>query len=139
MRALGPPALTPVLALAMCAGCATSQGADPTPVMASQAELARVRQAIAPCLRRSWVPPTKDRSSRVTLRWRLDEDGRLLGEPEVLDPPVKASLWQGLWSSSPAADAAIRAVRTCAPFRLAVREYHLWKQIVFTFDATPSR
>ena len=118
------------LALAASAGCAPTQIADPAPVMASQADLARIRQAVAPCLRKAWAPPARHRSARVTLRWRLDEEGRVVGEPEVLDQPGGGS-WQG----SPAADAAIRAVRACEPFRLPLDEYHLWKEIVFNFDA----
>lgn len=64
---------------------------------------------------------------RVTLRWRLDEDGRLLGQPEVIEPQGNPG--------APAAQAAIRAVRACEPFRLPVDRYHLWKEIVFNFDA----
>jgi hypothetical protein len=102
-------------------------------VLASQGDLARIRQAIAPCLRKAWLPRAKGKAARVTLRWRLDEDGRLVGEPEVVDPP-DATVW-----SSSAADAAVRAVRACEPFRLPVAQYHLWKEIVFNFEpiATP--
>jgi hypothetical protein len=116
-----------LLALAVSAGCAPPQTADPAPVLASQADLTRIRQAIAPCLKKAWVLPAKGQPSRVTLRWRLDEDGRLVGDPEIVDPEVSAY--------APVAQAATRAVRACEPFRLPVAQYHLWKEIVYNFDA----
>lgn len=120
----------PVLAVcAACSACAPTGTADPAPVLASQGDLARIRQAIAPCLRKAWLPRAKGKAARVTLKWRLDEDGRLVGEPEVIDPPDT-----NVWSSS-TAEAAVRAVRACEPFRLPVARYHLWKEIVFNFDA----
>jgi hypothetical protein len=125
MRALGLLALAAGLAGSGCAG--PSQTADPAPVLAGQSDLARIRQAIAPCLRRTWASLPKRQSARVTLKWRLDEDGRLVGAPEVVDPPG---------SDSPATRMAIRAVHACEPFRLPVAQYHLWKEIVFNFDAS---
>jgi hypothetical protein len=98
--------------------------------MASQADLSRIRQAIAPCLRKAWAPG-KARPARVTLKWRLDEDGGVVGSPEIIDPPGTNT-----WSAPPAADAALRAVKACEPFKLPPDQYHLWKEIVFTFDAT---
>jgi hypothetical protein len=122
MRALG------LLSFVICAGCAGAQAVDPSPVLASQSDLARIRQAISPCLKKAWGPPMKGQSARVTLKWRLDEDGRLLGPPEVIDPPSSSP-------GSPAVQKAIRAVQACEPFRLPVNEYHLWKETVFSFDA----
>ncbi len=119
------PGLLALAGLLACSACAPAQVADPSPVFASQSDLARIRQAISPCLKRTWVP-AKAKSARVTLRWRLDEDGKLVGPPEVIDPPG---------SDSPAAQMAIRAVRACEPFKLPVAQYHLWKEIVFNFDA----
>ena len=125
MRALS------LLALAGClvsAGCAApAQTANPAPVLASQSDLARIRQAIAPCLKRTWGSLAKRQSARVTLKWRLDEDGRLVGSPEVVDPPG---------TNSPATQMAIRAVHACEPFKLPVAQYHLWKEIVFNFSAS---
>lgn len=122
-----------LLALAGCLaglGCASPQmtAADPAPVFASQAELASIRQAISPCLKRSWMPPGKSRSARVAAKWRLDEDGRLVGDPELLDPERTPP-------DSPMGQSVIKAVRACEPFRLPMANYHLWKEIVFTFDA----
>jgi colicin import membrane protein len=124
MRAFG------VLALAAClggAGCAANQTADPSSILASQSDLARIRQAVAPCLRKAWRPPPKEQAERVALRWRLDEDGRLVGSPEIVNPRVSPY--------SPAVQAATRAVHACAPFKLPPDQYDLWKEIVFNFDA----
>jgi hypothetical protein len=126
MRAWGLLALAGGLVGSGCAGPA--QTADPSPVLASQSELAYVRKAITPCLRKAWVPPGKGRPLRVTLRWQLDEDGRLVGDPEVVNS-------QSIPPDSPAAQAAVKAVRACEPYRLRLDKYHLWKAIVFSFDA----
>ena len=125
MRALGLLALVGGLVNSGCA--APAQTADPAPVLASQSDLARIRQAIAPCLKQAWGSLTKRQAARVTLRWRLDEDGRLVGPPEVVDPPG---------SDTPATQMAIRAVHACEPFKLPVAQYHLWKEIVFNFSAS---
>jgi colicin import membrane protein len=120
-----------VVVLAGCLaglGCSSPQIADPAPVFASQADLASIRQAISPCLKRSWAPPGKSRSARVVVRWRLDEDGRLVGDPEMVDP-------ERIPPDSPVGQSAIKAVRACEPFRLPMDKYDLWKEIVFTFDA----
>jgi colicin import membrane protein len=124
MRVLGLLALAGILA---CAGCGKPQLADPTPVLASQSDLDRMRQAIAPCLRKAWLSSVKGRQARVTLRWRLDEDGMLVGDPELVDPRDG--------EDSLEVQAAMRAVQACEPFRLPVSQYHLWKETVFTFDA----
>ena len=118
------------LLLAVCAagfGCAKAQTADPNPVLASQDELAQIRRAIAPCLRKAWSPPARRRAFQLTVRWLLDEDGRIVGEPEVVGAPGGAP-------DSPMAQSAIQAVRACAPYRLPVASYHLWKEVVFNFD-----
>src|SRR5262245_16966630 len=119
MKALGLLALTGCL---LGSACASSQSADPSSVLANQSDLARIRQAILPCLKRTWVPPAKGQSARVTLRWRLDEDGRLLGSPEIVDPQISPYY--------PAAQAATRAVQACDPFKLPVVDSHLSKQVV---------
>jgi len=124
MRALGLLALAGSLA---CSGCAKPQIADPTPVFASQSDLERMRQAIAPCLRKAWLSSVRGRPMRVTLRWRLDEDGMLVGDPEIVEPHDSEDSLEVL--------AATRAVHACEPFRLPVSQYHLWKEMVFTFDA----
>ncbi len=63
----------------------------------------------------------------VTLRWRLRPDGGLDGEPAVKSAPSDP-LGQA------AADAAMRAVRGCQPFRLPPESYEGWKDIEWVFD-----
>jgi hypothetical protein len=72
----------------------------------------------------------------VTVRFELDRNGRLRGQPEVIsprnytfDPPMRT-----------AAEAALRAVRTCDPFPFAEdpvvgSHFDQWRQVEFTFRA----
>lgn len=63
----------------------------------------------------------------VTLQWRLRRDGTLLGEPRVKsrgNGPVFQI----------ASEAAVRAVKQCAPFRLPKDKYEAWKDITWDFD-----
>jgi hypothetical protein len=124
MRALGLLALASSL---VCWGCAKPQTADPTPVFADQRDLERMRQAISPCLKKVWLSSVKGRPMRVTLRWRLDEEGMGVGDPENVAPRDSEDSIEVV--------AAMRAVHACEPFRLPVSQYHLWKEMVFTFDA----
>jgi colicin import membrane protein len=63
----------------------------------------------------------------VTLKWRLKPDGSLDGLPQVLEP-----------QSGPvfqiAAEAAVRAVTSCAPFDLPPDKYAVWKTVTWNFD-----
>lgn len=58
----------------------------------------------------------------VTLTWRLRPDGSLDGEPKVINPRSDAIF-------QIAAEAALRAVKTCAPFDLPKDKYEFWKYI----------
>lgn len=64
----------------------------------------------------------------VTLRWRLRPDGSLDGEPMVVEASRRDLKFQLV------AEAAIRAVRGCAPFPLPPDKYHVWKTITWVFD-----
>jgi colicin import membrane protein len=64
----------------------------------------------------------------VTLRWRLRPDGSLDGEPMVVEASRRDLKFQLV------AEAAIRAVRGCAPFQLPPDKYHVWKTITWVFD-----
>jgi colicin import membrane protein len=64
----------------------------------------------------------------VRLSWRLKRDGELEGEPRVIgsssDPTFRV-----------AAEAAIRAVKCAAPFRLPSKSYEAWRHITeWNFD-----
>lgn len=64
----------------------------------------------------------------VRLAWRMRPDGSLDGEPRVLQP-------QNSPAFQVAAEAALRAVRTCAPFRLPPDKYAAWGNITdWEFD-----
>lgn len=65
----------------------------------------------------------------VTLRWKLSPDGALIGEPSVVSAPSDTL-------GGAAAEAAMRAVRLCQPFRLPPESYEGWKDIEWTFDPT---
>lgn len=74
----------------------------------------------------------------VTVRFSLTADGALVAPPRVVAPTN--------WSDDPeltnAVEAALQAVRTCAPFEFATdpafaQHYSLWRDIEFTFR--PSR
>jgi colicin import membrane protein len=63
----------------------------------------------------------------VTVRWRLKPDGRLDGEPQIEQPRGDALF-------RVAAEAALRAVRACAPFDLPPDKYSAWRLIIWDFD-----
>ncbi|MGQ0456243.1 MAG: cell envelope integrity protein TolA [Hyphomicrobium sp.] len=63
----------------------------------------------------------------VTLRWRLKPDGYLDGVPQVQSAP-------GDPAGQIAAETAVRAVKTCEPFKLPSESYHTWRELTWTFD-----
>ncbi len=73
--------------------------------------------------------PAKGPFAPVTLRWRLDRNGKLLGSPEIVAPHGNSEIM-------PSARAAMRAVRACEPFALPAKRYDVWKEIVWDFDPT---
>ncbi|MGL4396307.1 MAG: cell envelope integrity protein TolA [Hyphomicrobium sp.] len=63
----------------------------------------------------------------VTLRWRLKTDGTLDGDPSVQSAPSDSA-------GQVAAEAALRAVKGCQPFRLPEDKYDGWKDVIWVFD-----
>lgn len=63
----------------------------------------------------------------VTVRWRLRPDGTLEGEPAI-EAPQAGPVFQI------AAEAAVRAVKSCSPFTLPQDRYWAWKSIIWDFD-----
>ncbi|KUO57321.1 MAG: hypothetical protein APF80_13145 [Alphaproteobacteria bacterium BRH_c36] len=63
----------------------------------------------------------------VTVRWRLQKDGSLDGQPQIVgsrsDPVYRI-----------AGEAAVRAVTCAAPFKLPPDMYASWKEITWEFD-----
>lgn len=99
-----------------------NQGND-TVLSAREADLlaSQIRQQLRNC----WRLPGGGggiETTVVTLSWRLRPDGSLDGEPQVVRP-----------QSDPvyqiAAEAAIRAVKTCSPFTLPADKYEFWSLI----------
>lgn len=96
----------------------------------TQSEIAALKARLYRC----WNPPVAVREAGslvVEIRITLLPDGSLSGDPELIGVTnVSDPL------SQIAAEAAIRAVRQCAPFGDILRPetYALWNQIDFVFD-----
>lgn len=77
-----------------------------------------------------WRPPGTGGGEEVPvveLHWEMNPDGSLSGEPRVTSaPPTTAGQVY--------TEAALRAVRMCAPFRLPPDKYNAWKIVDWTFD-----
>ena len=77
-----------------------------------------------------WRPPGTGGGSEVPvveLHWELNADGSLRGEPRVTSAPSSTA-------GQVYSEAALRAVRACAPFRLPADKYEAWQVIDWTFD-----
>jgi colicin import membrane protein len=97
---------------------------------AAQADGVRLASLLMAQIARCWNPPVGVRDSDlvVTIRFALNEDGTLSGEPAVLNsgntsPRLKA-----------AAESAVRAVRNCQPLKLPAAQYWMWKDVEVRFD-----
>jgi colicin import membrane protein len=122
-QAVGTSATT--TAIGQEAGTAT--GTD-TVLSAREQDLLKgmIKSQLAQC----WRLPGAGGGSEipaVTLRWRLGPDGSLDGEPGVKSAPNDTL-------GNAAAEAALRAVRGCEPFRLPPDSYESWKDIEWVFD-----
>jgi outer membrane biosynthesis protein TonB len=67
----------------------------------------------------------------VEVRIELDRDGALVRAPEVVRPGVLGGADPQLRA---AAESAVRAVRSCAPFDLSPEGYDAWRTVRFVFD-----
>jgi colicin import membrane protein len=97
----------------------------------SASEYAVLDGIVAMRLRQCWALPSGGGGSdtpTVTLRWRLNPDGSLDGEPQVIGQARGDTLFQL------AAEKAIRAVKECSPFPLPADKYGSWKTIERNFD-----
>jgi len=96
----------------------------------SASEIAMLKGRISARLRGCWRLPSGGGGSDtpvVTLRWRLNPDGSLDGDPHVEQPRGDALF-------RVAAEAAVRAVRDCSPFDLPSEKYSTWRTITWEFD-----
>jgi colicin import membrane protein len=69
----------------------------------------------------------------VTVRFALNQDGTLAGDPTVLPGDAHDALFR------PMAESALRAVRACTPLRLPAARYELWRDVEITFDPREMR
>ena len=89
-------------------------------------EIDALRAKISQC----WNPPVGGLGAdaiKVKLRMQLSPDGSLSREPEVVNR-AGSPYFQA------AADAAVRAVMLCQPYRLPARKYALWRDMILNFD-----
>jgi colicin import membrane protein len=96
----------------------------------SQSEIERLKAMLQQQLSACWNPPVGVREARdlkVGVRFQLNRDGSLAGEPVVINR-----------TSHPmfhiAAESAVRAVRSCQPLRLPVAKYEFWQDVEVNFD-----
>lgn len=89
-------------------------------------ELDALRAKISQC----WNPPVGGLGAdaiRVKLRLKLDRDGQLSSEPEVVNRQASPFF-------RAAADSAVRAVWMCQPYELPAEKYALWRDMILNFD-----
>ena len=93
----------------------------------SQSEMDALRGQISKC----WSPPagvSEAGSLRVSIEMHLDPSGQLEGRPVIVDGG-NGSMQQRI-----AGEAALRAVRRCAPYNLPADKYDTWSEVVLNFD-----
>ena len=102
-------------------GVATgTQGARMT-----QSEIDALRAQIERC----WVIPTgwtHPREVSVTVRFALNLDGTVTGEPQIVEFPASQY-------GKVAGDNAVRAVLQCGPYALPAEKYDQWSQVQLRF------
>ena len=93
----------------------------------SQSEI----DALRAHLRRCWNPPVGIADARdlvVEVRIRFNQDGTLAADPAVSNR-LSHTMFQV------AAESALRAVRSCAPYSfMPVAKYEAWKDVIVDFD-----
>lgn len=94
----------------------------------TMSEIDALRAQISAC----WSPPVGATNAADLIVWMkiwLNPDGSLARPPEVTRSGFSLSSYQRA-----AQDAALRAVRRCAPFRMPVDKYSSWREIEVRFD-----
>lgn len=93
----------------------------------SQNEMDALRGQIQKC----WNPPpgvADAGSMRVTISMQLNPSGELEGMPQILDGGGTSMVARA------ASEAAVRAVRRCAPYNLPADKYETWSEVKMNFD-----
>jgi len=115
-------------ALAIGREAGTATGAD---TVLSLREQDMLKGMLKAQLNGCWRPPGTGGGSEVpvvSLSWEMNPDGTLRTEPKVTAAPSSAA-------GQVYAEAALRAVKTCVPFRLPPDKYEGgWRYIDWTFD-----
>src|SRR5262249_16633258 len=100
----------------------TSTGQAPA---LTQSEIDALRAQIQAC----WNPPAGTADAKeliVRVKILLNQDGWLAAEPVLMN--------RGSGAFQIAAESALRAVRRCAPYKLPIAKYEVWKDVEVTFD-----
>lgn len=109
--------------------------ANSSPGPLSDAHVRALNQEISRQLKPFWRAPTGADADQLvtTLRWQLNADGTLKSGPELVSQDGRTASNQPQQQLH--VEAAIRAVRAAAPFKLPPEYYDHWKNIVsFRFD-----
>ena len=88
--------------------------------------LSMINRQLEPCARLPGGGGGPD-TPIVNVRFQLNQDGSLNGEPVVVDR-------QNTPLFAIAADASVRAVKQCAPFQLPPDKYGAWSTVTWAFD-----
>jgi colicin import membrane protein len=92
----------------------------------SQSEIDALRAQIQAC----WNPPPGTLDAReliVQVRLQLNRDGTVSADPQVLNRGSHPQF-------QVAAEAARRAIRRCAPYKMPIAKYDIWQDVEVTFD-----
>lgn len=108
----------------------TASGNAPLSAEAARALSAEIRRQIKPF----WRAPTGVDADKLitTLRWRLNADGSIASGPTLVEQTGRTASNQPQQQLH--VEAAMRAIRAAAPFRLPDEYYDNWKLIEFGFD-----
>ncbi|MBB4004021.1 hypothetical protein [Aurantimonas endophytica] len=93
----------------------------------SQSELDALRGQIQRC----WSPPagvSEAGSLRISIQLRLDPSGALETVPQIVGGGGSSMV------ERIAGEAALRAVRRCAPYNLPAEKYETWADVIVNFD-----
>ena len=85
---------------------------------------------------RCWSPPLKEatRPEQLVVQYgvALNLDGSIAQRPQLSANPLVAA---GDPVARAAADAALRAIWACTPYKMPPNRYAQWREIVLSFDA----
>jgi hypothetical protein len=101
-------------------------GEVPNAPQLSQNEIDLLRAQLMAC----WNPPAGLAGSKdliLVMRFSLNRDGSLSGEPKIVNPGTTALF-------KIAAESAIKDVWRCQPFRLPAAKYEAWREVEIRLD-----